>query len=118
VKDGVRKLCYVHRLVLETFVGPRPPGMEGCHFPDRDPANNRLNNLRWDTRQANVNDMIAHGTHPRGSSHGRAKLCEEDIAAIRLAHEAGETIAGIARRYSVDWGTIDLAVKRKNWRHV
>lgn len=51
----------VHRLVLEAFVGPCPFGMEGCHG-DGDPFNNKLDNLRWDTHQANMHDGIRHGT--------------------------------------------------------
>lgn len=46
----------VHRLVLEAHVGPCPPGMEACHYPDPDPANNRLANLRWDTHLENARD--------------------------------------------------------------
>ena len=53
---------YVHRLVLGAFVGPCPPGMESCHFPDRDPANNRLDNLRWGTHQDNMLDRDKHGS--------------------------------------------------------
>jgi hypothetical protein len=41
---GRRRSCLVHRLVLLTFVGPCPAGMEGCHDPDHDPSNNRLSN--------------------------------------------------------------------------
>lgn len=52
----------VHSLVLEAFIGPRPPGFEACHN-DGDPANNRLSNLRWDTRSANTRDRVRHGTH-------------------------------------------------------
>lgn len=52
---------YVHSLVLAAFVGPRPDGSECCHG-DGDPTNNRVENLRWDTRLANVQDMIRHGT--------------------------------------------------------
>lgn len=62
-RDGVRTLRKVHRLVLEAFVGPRPDGTEGCHG-DGDPGNNRLTNLRWDTRSANTYDKVRHGTHP------------------------------------------------------
>lgn len=49
---------YVHALVLETFVGPRPDGMECCHWkPAPDGGyDNRLMNLRWDTRSANAYD--------------------------------------------------------------
>jgi hypothetical protein len=52
----------VHRLVLEAFIGPCPDGMEGCHN-NGDPSDNRLANLRWDTRSNNALDAVAHGTH-------------------------------------------------------
>lgn len=47
---------FVHRLVLEAFVGPRPVGKEACHFPDHEKSNNRLANLRWDTHAENEKD--------------------------------------------------------------
>lgn len=62
--DGKPVLRRVHRLVLEAFVGPCPPGMEGCHN-NGDPTDNRLANLRWDTRRSNVLDSVRHGTHPQ-----------------------------------------------------
>lgn len=52
----------IHRLVLEAFVGPCPPGLECCHN-DGDRTNNRLENLRWDTRSANQLDAVVHGGH-------------------------------------------------------
>lgn len=52
----------VHHLVLEAFVGPRPPGMEGCHGPSGS-ADNRVSNLRWDTKSANAADSLAAGTN-------------------------------------------------------
>ncbi len=52
----------VHTLVLMAFVGPRPEGLIACHF-DGNPANNQVNNLRWDTASANVKDSLRHGTH-------------------------------------------------------
>jgi len=51
----------VHVLVLTAFVGPCPEGLECCHG-DGKPAHNAVGNLRWDTRLANVHDMIRHGT--------------------------------------------------------
>lgn len=53
----------VHPLVLEAFVGPRPPGMEACHA-DGNKTNNALSNLRWDTKRANELDAIRLGTRP------------------------------------------------------
>lgn len=60
------RMVAIHVLVLETFVGPRPPGMHACHN-DGDPANNRLENLRWDTPKANMADRDRHGTTFRGA---------------------------------------------------
>lgn len=57
---GVERL--VHRLVLEAFVGPCPPGMETCHG-NGNRLDNRLNNLRWDTSSNNERDKLQHGTH-------------------------------------------------------
>lgn len=48
-----QKNYYIHRLVLETFVGPAPPECE-CDHIDRDPSNNRIENLRWVTHFENM----------------------------------------------------------------
>lgn len=61
-EPGKSKTLKVHHLVLAAFIGPCPPGMEGCHN-DGNPANNESQNLRWDTRAANIQDAIRHGTH-------------------------------------------------------
>lgn len=61
-RDGAGKCMRVHRLVMAAFVGPCPDGMEVCHN-NGDPADNRLSNLRYDTRSENMIDASAHGTH-------------------------------------------------------
>lgn len=63
-----RKAFYVHRLVLEAFVGPCPIGEE-CRHLDGDKNNNRLDNLAWGTRLENAQDGIRHGTTPSGDRH-------------------------------------------------
>ena len=50
-----QKTHKVHRLVLKAFVGPCPKGME-CRHLDGNQTNNNLNNLRWGTRQENMDD--------------------------------------------------------------
>lgn len=60
--DNKRTDRQVHSLVLETFVGKCPMGMEACHWNDY-PSDNRLLNLRWDTRSANILDSVRNGTH-------------------------------------------------------
>lgn len=54
----------VHLLVLEAFISPRPPGMQGCHN-NGDKLDNRLENLRWGTPGSNTRDKRDHGTNHR-----------------------------------------------------
>lgn len=63
--------AFVHRLVLEAFVGTPPLGMEACHN-DGNPTNNHVHNLRWDTQSANTLDMVKHGVH----NHARKVRCK------------------------------------------
>lgn len=59
---GVQSTFQVGVLVLTAFVGPRPDGMECCHWND-DATDNRVENLRWDTRSANALDRVRNGNH-------------------------------------------------------
>lgn len=117
--DAGRKAFWVHRLVLMAFVGPCPPGMEGCHFPDRSPQNNRLENLRWDTKAANEADKEIHGTITRGEQHGAAKLTEADVREIRRLYSPRVcSFKKLGRMFGVDFSTVYAIVKRKSWRHI
>lgn len=63
----------VHRLILQAFIGPCPEGMEACHENDN-PTDNRLANLRWDTRHGNYDDRVRNGItnfiHKTHCKHG------------------------------------------------
>lgn len=64
--EGRKAQINVHVLVLTAFVGPRSPGLVGCHN-DGDPSNNHLSNLRWDTQSNNILDTLKHGTNPNAN---------------------------------------------------
>ncbi|WP_323986243.1 NUMOD4 motif-containing HNH endonuclease [Microbacterium plantarum] len=57
---GKHRNVRVHVLLLEAFVGPRPPGFVACHWDDNR-SNNDLANLRWDTPRANRLDATRNG---------------------------------------------------------
>lgn len=84
----------VHQLVLETFVGPRPKGME-CRHLDGNKHNNHLKNLKWGTRSENQHDAVKHGTHSNGrlgkfgEKHPNSKLSDEDRRLIFGFYNAG-----------------------------
>lgn len=106
----------IHRLVLETFVGPCPKGMECCHA-DSDPTNNSLSNLRWDTHAGNMADLPATERF-RGS---RAKVTAEQVLAMRAAYSQDRTVATIWR-LAIQHGIKPMAVRRavtgKTWKHL
>jgi hypothetical protein len=92
--------------------------MEGCHFPDRDPGNNNLWNLRWDTPSGNSDDAMIHGTKPVGVDSHNAKTCDEDVRSMREAYDAGRAIKAIAREYGLHPKTVKRIVIRQGWKHV
>jgi hypothetical protein len=115
-RDGRSYTRRVHLLVLEAFAGPRPPGMQGCHFPDRDTRNNALANLRWDTASANQVDKVAHGTSNRGVRNGRwSRLTEQQVSEIRRRHAAGERQKDLAVEFCVSAPYVSNIVRRDKW---
>lgn len=115
-EDGPRNR-FVHRLVLEAFIGPCPPGLE-CRHIDGDPSNNWLDNLCWETHDENDADKKRHGRQPMGSKSHLARLHEDDIPVIRrlLADGFGQTM--IARRFGVARTTISSIATGRNWAHI
>lgn len=114
----IRFRSAISRLVLEAFVGPRPEGMEACHSPDRDPSNNRVSNLRWDTPLENAWDKLRHGTACRGEDHGLSKLKESDVESIRERLKAGASARSLAKIHGVSVRNIYYIKNRAGWMHL
>lgn len=112
--SGVRHYRLVHRLVLAAFVGPCPDGMEACHFPDIDPNNNNLANLRWGTKSENCADRLFHGNDTRGEKNKRAKLKRDDVLFIRK-NASMFTRQELANRFGVSKRTVQFIIYRRNW---
>lgn len=110
---GEQRTRYVHRLVLEAFVGSAPQGAQCCHNNGQR-GDNRLENLRWDTPSNNARDRWEHGTMLRGGRHANAVLSAEQVMAIRrrLSHEMGKTLA---KEYGVTRAAISRIKHGHNW---
>jgi hypothetical protein len=113
---------YLHQLVLEAFVGPRPKGMVVRHFPDRNPTNNKLENLCWGTKAENVADMRIHGTIKlmgrRGEKHNLAKLTWIEVRAIRQLSLEGWSLARLTAKYKgvISRSNLWLIITGKTWK--
>lgn len=115
--DGVRKSRPVHRLILESFRGPCPPGMQGCHN-DGKASNCELANLRWDTPQNNILDKKKHGTMARGARIKSAKLSEPQVVEIRRLCAMQMQAADIAKQFNITRAAVKAIKCGRTWRHV
>ena len=106
----------VHRLVLEAFVGPCPPGLETCHRND-DSSDNRLRNLRWGTSLSNSADAISNGCILRGVLQPQSKLVGWQVRVIRRLRGrlTQRQIGGI---FGVHQSTVSDIHRRVGWRHL
>jgi hypothetical protein len=116
-RDGKKTSRSVHRLVLESWVGPCPPGLICCHN-DGDPSNNSVGNLRWDSHQSNADDTLRHGTRAMGSRCRASKLREQDVLEIRRLRAEGFPTGELASRFGVTYENILAIVSRRSWRHL
>ncbi len=110
----------IHRLVLETYIGLCPDGME-CRHLNGNRTDNRLENLCWGTRSENRFDAIKHGTHVdnRGEKQGRVKLTDIKVRVIRYLHKVAKfSQVDLAWQFDVDQSTIHSIICRKTWRHI
>ena len=112
----------VHRLVLEAFVGPCPPGMECRHLND-DPRDNRLENLAWGTKQQNYADRVRLGngndvTCERGERRYNAKLTEQAVRDIRAARRQGVPLKVLSQRHRVNEACVSAVATGRSWKHV
>lgn len=88
----------VHQLIMKTFIGEPPAGTEVCHL-NGNPADNRLSNLRYDTRTENIIDVYRQGKRWR-------KLSTQNVIDIKNKLSRGFTCTEIAKEFSVSICTI------------
>jgi HNH endonuclease len=114
-KGNIKKLFFVHVLILTTFEGPCPAGLQARHR-DGVRTNARLSNLHYGTAQQNIDDREAHGRTRRGEQHGMAILNAVQVREIRAAKRGG--ISPLSVRYGVSRHTIDAIRCGRLWKHI
>jgi hypothetical protein len=113
-RNGNHYRIRVHTLVMLTFVGPRPKGMEVRHFPDPDKKNCRLDNLLYGTRSENMRDRVSQGGGNRGEKHPLSRLTANQVIQIRSLLTT-RTNASLAREFGVNPSTISSISRRVIW---
>jgi hypothetical protein len=118
-----RKRAATH-VVMEMVGQPRPSlDLEICHACDTSLCVNPRH-LRWDTRLANIRDMVERGRRKGirstyGERQGSAKLKEADVLAIRAQYAAGGVSQeALGRKYGVTQTMISRIVRNVGWKHL
>lgn len=100
-------------LVLTTFVGPKPTGMECCH-EDGNPLNNHTSNLRWDSHLANMKDMRRHWT--ANGKNGKKTPYEMAVIILQIARDYKLGDTKVSRIVGLPKPTIAEILYRKGWK--
>lgn len=96
-------LIRINRLVLETFIGQCPDGMECSHL-DGDKTNNYLNNLIWETHTSNNRRKVT------------TKLNIIKVCQIRLLLKRGWGERKLAEKFGVCRQTINDIKHYRKWK--
>ena len=107
-------------LVLRAWVGPRPLGFEAFRFPDLDPHNNCVENLRWARKGAHRTGVPIESARPfvQGEANPNAKLDPEKVRLARRLYLGGVSTSEIAERFGLHRTTIQLVIQGKRWGHI
>ena len=113
-KPGIRKQIFLHKIILEAFIGPRPKGFQCCHN-DGNKLNCNLENLRWDTISNNHKDKRLHGTWQIGEKANNAKLTNEIVIFIR---KNKLTPKEAAKKFNMSITNAKRIVNKETWWHL
>ena len=103
---------YVHRMVMEAFVGSCPRGLEVSHLNGNN-SDNRLVNLKYESKKDNHARKVQHQTDYNGERNPAAKLTKQKVKEIRASTETEITLAKI---YGVSRAAIGRARRGDSWR--
>lgn len=107
-----------HRLAYEWGIGPIPDKLQVLHSCDNPPCC-RLSHLFLGTQADNINDKMAKNRGAIGDRHGRAKLKDDDVIAIRQRyHRRKMNCERLAEEFGVHPSQIGKIVRRAIWKHL
>lgn len=114
--DGERR--YVHDLVLCAFVGPRPNEQAHCCHGTAGPGVNTVENLRWDTPQANVMDKHRDGTMQIGEQHWKNVYSEAQIKKAKELLSTGLAPMEVSKALDIHVATVRQVKSGRQWAHL
>jgi hypothetical protein len=115
-RPGEKIKKYVHSIVAETFIGPRPDGMETCHN-DGIKTNPEAWNLRHDKPKGNNSDMDKHGTRVKGEDISNARYTNEEIRNVKMLLKK-HGVMDVSRLTGIPQPQISNIKTGHTWKHI
>ncbi|MEY2703411.1 MAG: Deep-sea thermophilic phage [Bacteroidota bacterium] len=117
-RNGKQIDKYVHRLVLQAFVGDAPQGKPQAAHLDGNPFNNHISNLKWVDNKENQSHRIIHGTDGRGEKNSSSKINKKQAIEIIKRYSKGESSISIAKEYIISQGNVLGIATGRFWKHI
>lgn len=115
--DRTIKHVRVHIVIMLTFVGPCPAGLEIRHL-DGNKSHNATSNLCYGTPKQNGEDSVRLGTISHGQKHYRALATENLVREVRRLRWLGLSFSAIAERVNLQKAHVGKICRRESWKHV
>lgn len=102
---------YIHRLVLEAFLGECPLDMESFHY-DNDKGNNYLTNLDWKTPSINKQHIVASG------NHHEQRFSDNEVTELRQRTWPRGTLTQFCKERSISQQTLFNLLAGRTYKHI
>lgn len=125
-KDGLHNIYYIHVLVAEAFIGPRPSKNHICNHEDGIKLNDDFRNLKWITKSEDIQHAYDLGLRSakgwcydrKGENNSQAKLKNDDVKEIKRLLSLSITHKHIAKMFNVSRGCISGISGGFSWNHI
>lgn len=114
-KNNRVKVCDVHRLVAQSFIGPCPVGKQVRHKNGLSKDNRKVN-LGYATPKENTLDKFQHGTMLSGERHPNARMREGDVHRIRDLLCCGEMQKAIVAHLQLTKAQVNHVASGTRWK--
>lgn len=114
---GVCLTVFVHKLVAEAFIGPRPDGCEINHKSGVK-TDNAVDNLEYLTPAANIHHAARVLGRTLGWQACNIKLTAADIPRIRELVRSGTPPATVGDLFAVSDQAVRSIMHGRTWRHI
>lgn len=118
IMAGKRYTVPVHRLVAMAFI-PNPQNKTDVNHINANKADNRVENLEWNTRGENMKHAYENGLiDNKGQLSAKSKLTNDDVIKIYNLKHSGVKQTKIAELFDISNTQVSAIVNGNQWGHL